>query len=119
MKIDRNNRINEEVKREVSDIIRSDLKDPRIGGMVSVIRADVTGDLRYARIYVSVMADEKEKKATMKALKSAAGFVRRELGARIDLRYVPEIQFILDTSIEYSIHINEVLKKVENDHKDV
>ena len=106
-------RINEEVQRELSDQLRR-LKDPRIAdaGMVSITRVDTTGDLRYSRIYISVLNKEKEKDA-IKGLKSAAGFLRRELGRALQLRYTPELQFIPDDSIQYGAHILEVLHQVE------
>lgn len=93
--MDRTDRISEEVKREVSFIIQNELKDPRIAKMISVTAADVTRDLRYARVYVSVLGDENEKRDAIEGLRSAAGFIRREIGRRIQLRYTPEIIFEL------------------------
>ena len=92
-------RINEEIQRELSDQLRR-LKDPRVSqvGMVSVTRVDTTGDLRYARVYISVL-DKSREKEVLKGLKSAAGFLRRELGQALQLRYTPELQFIPDDSI--------------------
>lgn len=105
-------RISEEVKRVVSDIIRNDLRDPRISSFCSVVSAEVTPDLRYAKIYVSVLGSEEEKKNTIKGLNSAAGFIRRELGKNIELRYSPEVIFELDKSIEHGAHINKLLNEV-------
>ena len=105
-------RISEEVKRVVSDIIRNDLNDPRISSMCSVIAAEVTSDLRYAKIFVSVLGSDEEKQATLKGLKSAAGFIRRELGRNIELRYSPEVIFELDRSIEHGAYINKLLHEV-------
>lgn len=105
-------RISEEVKRVVSDIIRNDLKDPRVSALCSVVAAEVTPDLRYAKIYVSVLGNEEEKQATLKGLKSAAGFIRRELGRNIELRYSPEVVFELDKSIEHGAYINKLLNEV-------
>ena len=98
-------RINEEIQRELSALIRT-LKDPRVSamGMVSITRVDTTGDLRYSRIYISVLNKDQEKDV-MKGLKSASGFLRRELGAALRLRYTPELQFIADDSIQYGAHI--------------
>ncbi len=98
-------RINEEIQRELAALIRT-LKDPRVSGtgMVSITRVDTTGDLRYSRIYVSVLNKEQEKEV-IKGLKSASGFLRRELGAALRLRYTPELQFIADDSIQYGAHI--------------
>ena len=103
-------RINEEIQRELAEQIRF-LKDPRVSqvGMVSIIRVDTTSDLRYARVWVSVL-DKNQEKDVMKGLKSAAGFLRRELGRKLQLRYTPELQFIADDSISQGAHILEVLR---------
>ena len=92
-------RINEEVQRELSELIRS-LKDPRVQTMLSITRVDTTSDLRYAKVYVSVLEEAREKEA-MKGLKSAGGWLRRELGQRLQLRYTPELVFELDDSLKY------------------
>lgn len=106
-------RINEEIQRELADQLRH-LKDPRVSqvGMVSITRVDTTGDLRYARIYISVL-DKAREKEVLKGLKSAAGFLRRELGRTLQLRYTPELQFIGDDSIQHGAHILEMLRQVE------
>ena len=106
-------RINEEIQRELSDQIRR-LKDPRVSGtgMVSITRVDTTGDLRYARVYVSVLNKDQEQNV-LKGLRSAAGFLRRELGASLQLRYTPELQFTADDSIAHGAHILEILRDVE------
>ena len=106
-------RINEEIQRELSEQFRR-LKDPRVSqtGMVSITRVDTTGDLRYARIYVSAL-DKSQEKEVLKGLKSAAGFLRRELGRSLQLRYTPELQFVADDSIQHGAHILEVLRQVE------
>ena len=106
-------RINEEIQRQVSADIRR-LKDPRVSGsgMVSVTRVDTTGDLRYAKIYVSVL-DKSQEKDVLKGLKSAGGFLRRELGSALGLRYTPELIFEADDSIAYGAHILEVMHDVE------
>ena len=102
-------RINEEIQRELADQLRH-LKDPRVSsGMVSITRVDTTGDLRYARVYVSALNKNQEKEI-LKGLKSASGFLRRELGRALQLRYTPELQFIADDSIQYGAHILEVLR---------
>jgi ribosome-binding factor A len=116
--MDRTNRIANEMQKEISDIIRNSIKDPRIPELVSVTAVRVTKDLRYARVYISVFGSEKEKRDAMAALKSASGFVRREIGQRVQLRYTPEITFSLDDSIEHGIHIsnliNETIKSDKN-----
>lgn len=110
-KFKRTDRISEEVKKELSDIIRN-LKDPRIPLMTSVVAVDVTGDLRYAKAYISVMGDEETRKGALSGLNSAAGYIRREIGSRVQLRYTPEFVFTLDDSIQHGAHINELLHKV-------
>ena len=104
-------RVNEEVKRHVDAILREELHDPRVKGTFSVTRAEVTRDLRYAKVYISILKDE-DREDMMEALKKAAGFVRRSLGKRMIIRYAPEILFEDDHNIEYGIHIADVLKKV-------
>ena len=104
-------RISEEVRREVDAIIREELHDPRVSGTYSVTRAEVTGDLRYAKIYVSVLEDEK-RDGLMEALKNARGYIRRALGRRMIIRYTPELIFVSDKNIEYGVHIAKVLADV-------
>ena len=106
-------RINEEIQRELSDQLRR-LKDPRVSatGMVSITRVDTTGDLRYARIYVSTL-DKARETEVLKGLKSAAGFLRRELGRALQLRYTPELQFVEDDSIGTGAHILSMLRDPE------
>ena len=113
MASNRISRINEEIQRQLSADIRR-LKDPRVSGsgMVSVTRVDTTGDLRYAKIYVSVL-DKSQEKDVLKGLKSAGGFLRRELGSALGLRYTPELLFEADDSIAYGAHILEVMQGVE------
>ncbi len=111
---DRINKINEEVKRELSGIIR-ELKDTRIPMMTSVVAVRVTNDLSYAKVYVSVMGDEEVQKKALAGLKSAAGFVRREIGHRLQLRHTPEMVFELDHSIEQGAHINKIIHEISKD----
>ena len=114
MSYQRIDRISEQVRREVDRIIREELSDPRVQGTFSVTRADVTRDLRYAKIYVSIL-EEENRASMMAALKSAAGFVRHQLGGSMLIRYAPEILFELDNNIEYGIHIASVLKRVHTE----
>ena len=114
MSYQRIDRISEEVRREVDAIIRGELHDPRIKGTFSVTRADVTRDLRYAKVYISIL-EEADRAAMMAALKKAAGYVRHELGKRMIIRYAPEILFELDHNIEYGVHIATVLKQVQSE----
>ena len=113
MSFKRTDRISEEVKKELSSIIR-ELKDPRIPMMTSVVKVDVTNDLRYAKAYISVMGTDEQKKDAIKGLTAAAGFVRREIGSRIKLRCVPEFSFVIDTTIEYGAHINQLLNDISS-----
>lgn len=104
-------RIALQLQREMSDILQHHLKDPRIG-FVTVTDVDVTNDLAYAKIYVSVMGTEEQKQESMRGLERARGFIRSELGARMRLRVVPELQFRLDQSIDYSARIEHVLHEI-------
>ena len=106
-------RINEEIQRELANQIRT-LKDPRVSGtgMVSITRVDTTGDLRYSRIYISVLNKDQEKDV-MKGLKSASGFLRRELGRTLNLRNTPELSFVRDDSIDKGAHILDMLRNPE------
>ena len=115
-----NNRIartNDDIQRVLSELLRS-VKDPRVQqGMLSVTRVETTGDLRYAKVWISVygMKDEKEFR---RGLRSAAGYLRKELGNSMKLRYTPELIFEIDHSIEYGAHINEVINSLEIDHSE-
>ncbi|WP_227766597.1 30S ribosome-binding factor RbfA [Zhaonella formicivorans] len=112
MVFQRSQRVAEEMKREVAEILRNELKDPRIG-FVTITSVEVSGDLRYAKVYVSVYGKSEEQKQTLEALNKASGFVRREIGKRIQLRYTPEIVFKFDESIEHGAKIAELLNKVQ------
>ncbi len=112
MGFDRIDRISEEVRRALDQIIRDEVSDPRVGGTWSILRADVTRDLRYCKVRVTVLEEDK-RKDMMAALKSASGFIRRELGRKVELRYTPELIFELDVNIEYAAHIQEVLREDE------
>ena len=114
MAFKRTDRISEEIKKELSNIIR-DLKDPRIPLMTSVVSVSVTNDLRYAKAYISIMGSEDEKRAAIKGLQSASGYIRREIGSRVNIRCVPEFTFCIDTTIEYGAHINDLLNSVMKD----
>ena len=105
-------RINEEIQRELADLMRS-LKDPRLqSGLLSITHVDTTPDLRYSRIFVSAL-DKSQEQEIMKGLKSAAGYLRRELGSALKLRYTPELQFVADDSIQQGAHILEMLRNPE------
>ena len=111
----RGGRINEEVKREISVIIRDEIKDPRMTAMVSITSVKVSKDLRYAKVFVSIFGKtEEEKNETFAALKSASGYIRREVGQRINLRNTPQIIFELDDSIDYGMHIDSLIEKIKD-----
>ena len=118
MNYDRIDRISEEVRRELDRILREDVRDPRVTGTWSITRAEVTRDLRYAKVRVSVLEDEL-RQPLIKALKSAAGFVRRELGRKLNLRYTPELLFEADDNIAYGVHISSLLQDVLPETKEV
>ena len=104
-------RINEEIQRELSELIRN-LKDPRVQTIVSITHVDTTPDLRYSKIYISVMDEEKQKDA-MRGLRSAGGWLRRELVNKLSLRYTPELVFEIEHSIEYGAHISQVISSLD------
>ena len=111
----RGGRINEEVKGEVSNIIQNEIKDPRLTAMVSVTDVKVTRALRYAKVFVSIFGkNDEEKNNTFVALKNASGYIRKEIGQRINLRYNPQIIFELDDSINYGMHIEELIQRVKD-----
>ena len=105
---ERTDRIAPLIMREAEKIIREDLSDPRTKCLFSITHVDVTKDLRYAKVFVSVYEEDK-REGMMKALKSAAGFIRRGVGQAIQLRYTPELLFVLDTAIEYGVHMSKLI----------
>ena len=111
----KNIRVNSEVQREMSQIIREDLKDPRIDPMTSVMSVEVTPDLKYAKIYVSVLGDDEAKEKTMEGLKKSAAYARHQLARRMNLRNTPEIRFILDQSIAYGVEMSKKIDEVTKD----
>ncbi|MDY3905880.1 MAG: 30S ribosome-binding factor RbfA [Lawsonibacter sp.] len=104
-------RINEEIQRELASLIPN-VKDPRVTGMISVTAVDTTPDLRYAKVYISVL-DKRDSTQVLKGLKSAAGWLRRELGHALQLRYTPELTFVQDDSIDKGAHILDMLRNPE------
>lgn len=113
MSIDRTMRLSEEMRKVISNIIQNEIKDPRIPMLTSVTKVDVTKDLRYAKIFISVLGDEEKKKKCIEGLKSAAGYIRKETGSKIKMRYTPELLFEIDNSIEYGLHIAKLLREVK------
>jgi ribosome-binding factor A len=109
-------KVQELIKQEVSKMILRELKDPRIG-FATVTQVAVSGDLRHAKIFVSLMGNEQQKMQTWEGLKHSLGFIRSELGKRLRLRYTPEITFQLDTSLDHSVKIQELLDRVKKEEE--
>lgn len=113
----KNTRVNGEVLRELSSIIRNEIKDPRIHVMTSVMSVEVAPDLKTCKAYISVLGDEKAKEDTMAGLNSAEGFIRRQLAQNLNLRNTPEIRFILDESIEYGVSMSKMIDELNSQGK--
>lgn len=117
MGVNRASRVAEEIKREIAQMLREEIKDPRVG-FITLTDVDVTNDLRYAKIFLSVYGSSEEKEQTMGVLQKAQGYIRSELGKRLRLRYTPELTFKFDESIQYGAKIMELLETVKKDEKD-
>ena len=109
-------RVGEQMRDELAQLLRDEVKDPRIG-FVSIVKVEVSRDIRHAKIYVSVLGNEQQKKETMAGLTSATGFLRSELAKRLQLRYMPELHFTLDESIEHGQRIAQLLVQVREEEK--
>ena len=105
-------RVTSDIKMALADILR-EVKDPRVSKLLSIVKLDVSGDMSYAKVYVSAIEGKEKTEESVKALKNAAGYVRRELGAKLKLRKVPELRFIADDSIEVSANISRVISGFE------
>ena len=114
----KNTKINGEVRLELSNIIRGEIKDPRIGPMTSVVEVEVAPDLKSAKAYISVLGDEKAQQDTLEGLRSAEGYIRRALAKSINLRNTPEIRFVLDQSIEYGVNMSKLIDDVNKSSKE-
>ena len=114
----KNTRVNAEVQRELSNILRAGIKDPRVAPMTSVVAVEVAPDLKTCKAYISVLGDEKAQMDTIKGLQSAEGYIRRELARTINMRNTPEIRFMVDQSIEYGVNISKKIDEVTRDLKD-
>ncbi|MEN6372861.1 MAG: 30S ribosome-binding factor RbfA [Armatimonadota bacterium] len=110
----RQERVEELLKVEISEILQREMQDPRLG-FVTITDVEITPDLRHARVFVSIMGDDEKKKTGMKALKSAAGFIRGELGKRVRMRVTPELEFKVDESIDRGVRIFELLEQLKKD----
>ena len=105
----KNTRINSEVQRELANIIRGEIKDPRIHPLTSVVTAEVAPDLKTCKAYISVLGDQEAQEKTLEGLNSAVGYIRRQLARNLNLRNTPEIRFIMDQSIEYGVHMSRLI----------
>ena len=113
----KNTRINGEVQRELSNIIRGEIKDPRINPLTSVVAVEVAPDLKTCKAYISVLGDEESQAKTLAGIKSAEGFIRSKLAKTVNLRNTPEIRFVLDQSIEYGVKMSKMIDEVTKDIK--
>ena len=113
----KNTRINGEVQRELSNIIRGEIKDPRINPLTSVVAVEVAPDLKTCKAYISVLGDEESQAKTLAGLKSAEGFIRSKLAKTVNQRNTPEIRFVLDQSIEYGVKMSKMIDEVTKDIK--
>ena len=116
----KNTRINSEVQRELANIIRGEIKDPRIHPLTSVVTVEVAPDLKTCKAYISVLGDQEAQEKTLEGLNSAVGYIRRQLAKNLNLRNTPEIRFILDESIEYGVHMSKLINEnhVEESRED-
>jgi len=107
-------RINDEILREVANIVRSEIKDPRVTSMTTVVKVETTNDLKHCKVFVSILGEKQEKAEVLEGLKNASGFIRKRLAEKINLRSTPEVKFILDESLEYSIKISKLISEVNS-----
>ena len=114
----KNTRVNGEVQRELSNIIRGGIKDPRVAPMTSVVAVEVAPDLKTCKAYISVLGDEKAQEDTIKGLQSAEGYIRRELARKLNMRNTPEIKFVMDQSIAYGVAMSKMIYDVTRDLKE-
>ena len=114
----KNTRVNGEVQRELSNIIRGGIKDPRVAPMTSVVAVEVAPDLKTCKAYISVLGDEKAQEDTIKGLQSAEGYTRRELARKLNMRNTPEIKFVMDQSIAYGVAMSKMIDDVTRDLKE-
>ena len=116
----KNTRINSEVQRELANIIRGEIKDPRIHPLTSVVTVEVAPDLKTCKAYISVLGDQEAQEKTLEGLNSAVGYIRRQLAKNLNLRNTPEIRFIIDQSIEYGVHMSKLINEnhVEESRED-
>lgn len=109
------NRISSEIKKIISSLILTELKDPRITNMTSVSYVKVSNDLSFADVFISVLGDERTKKESLEGLEKAKGFIKKELGSQLDLRHIPELRFRIDESLDRGMHIEELLAQIKKE----
>ena len=109
-------RVNSLIQEEISQLLQREVRDPRLGNLISITKVDTAPDLKHTRVYISLLGTEGERQETLKVLTAAAGFFRRELAKSLKLRYIPEISFVSDNSIERGDRITRLIDKVSSDH---
>ena len=117
MQYKRSDRLGLQIQRALADILRNELHDPRIGTLCSIIRVELSNDLQYCKVFITVYGTEEEKQQTFIGLEKAKGFIKRRLSERIQVRKMPELTFVPDDSIAYSIHISELLNQIKEEEK--
>ena len=114
----RSGRLGEEIRKIISDLMRRELKDPRLNSLTSVTAVEVTSDGSYATVYLSILGSEDEKKDTLDAFKSAAGFIRNHIGKSVKIKHIPELTFKIDTSLDYGMHISKIIDDLHDGEKE-
>ncbi|MFA5142733.1 MAG: 30S ribosome-binding factor RbfA [Candidatus Omnitrophota bacterium] len=117
MSSQRSERVQEALRQEISRIVQGEMKDPRLG-FITITKVELTKDLRYSRVYFSVLGEEKDKKLALKGLNNAKGYIKGLLSDRIKLRFMPEVAFVIDESLEHTKHIYDILDKIKKERKD-
>ncbi|WP_420422277.1 30S ribosome-binding factor RbfA [Simkania sp.] len=113
----RTDRLNSLLKEVLSEVIRQDVKNPNVSELITITEVDITKDLHHAKVYISVIGDEKERKETIDALQSAAGFISTIASKKVVMRYFPSLKFILDTTVDKQMKIDSILKEIEEEKK--
>ena len=117
MSSQRSGRVQEALRQEISKIVQGEMKDPRVG-FITITKVDLTKDLRYARVYFSILGEDKDKKLALKGLNNAKGYIKGLVADRIDLRFMPEIAFAIDESLEHTKHIYDILDQIKKEKRD-
>jgi len=117
MQYKRSDRLGLEIQRALADIIKNDLHDPRVSELCSIVKTELSNDLSYCKVFITVYGTDQEKKDTMEGLEQAKGFIKRQLSGYIQVRKMPELRFVPDDSIAYSVHISSLLNQIKEDEK--